>query len=133
MRPSHSRPSGAGQAARALHLPSKRFRTFARNGLATGLIAAERCLMFRVKGMDLIMDDTFRLDLADQDKDYIEGVFDAFREGARRRGRKLIEIRMRQAMFERLEMKSDWFRGVPVTITDTGFDGTIEVILGPLH
>ena len=83
--------------------------------------------------MDSIMDDTFRLDLADHDKAYIEEVFDAFLTGAPRRGRKLIEIRMRKAMFERLEMKERSFRGVPVIMADTGFDGTIEIILGPLH
>jgi hypothetical protein len=81
------------------------------------------------------MDDTFRLDLGEQDKEYIFEVLDAFLDDAHRDGRKLAEIRMRKGMLDRLELSPDTrsFRGVPITVCDTGFDGTIEVVLAPLR
>lgn len=83
------------------------------------------------------MDDTIRLDLADYEKSYIEEALSGFIEEAHRYGRKVIAIRMSKVMFERLEILSSpsggSFAGVPVVIADTGFEGTIEVILGPLH
>lgn len=83
------------------------------------------------------MDDTFRLDLAEYDKEYIHDVLSTFLGRAGDYGRRLIEIRMSKAMFDRLEIEKDAvgsrFRGVPVSVCDTGFEGTIEVILSPLH
>ena len=83
------------------------------------------------------MDDTFRLDLADCDKEYTQNVLDTFLEKAADHRRKLIEIRMSQAMADRLGIEdrraAGSFRGVPVAVCDTGFEGAIEVILGPIH
>ena len=83
------------------------------------------------------MDDVFRLDLEDFDKAYIDEVLDTFLARAEGYGRRLIEIRMSQAMFDRLEIRQKSaggsFRGVPVTVSDTGFEGTIEVVFAPLH
>jgi hypothetical protein len=83
------------------------------------------------------MDDTFRLDLADHDKEYIQNVLDTFFEMAADHGRKLIEIRMSKPMADRLGIEGrragGSFRGIPVAVGDTGFEETIEVILGPIH
>jgi hypothetical protein len=83
------------------------------------------------------MDDTFRLDLAHYDKPYIEEVLDTFIGDAHRYRRKVITIRMSQAMSERLgiEMSTSGsgFKGVSVEIDEIGLDGTIEVVLSPLH
>jgi hypothetical protein len=80
------------------------------------------------------MNDTFRLDLADYDKDYIEDVLDEFLENAPSYGRKLLEIRVSQAMFDKLEIKSgahgSFFKGIPVAIVGMPFDDTIEVVVG---
>lgn len=84
-----------------------------------------------------IMDDTFRLDLANYDREYIQEVRDTFFEGAANYGRKLTEIRMSKAMSDKLAIERGnagaFFRGVPVAVGDTGFEGTIEVILAPLN
>ncbi len=44
---------------------------------------------------------------------------------------------MSQAMADRLGIEdrraAGSFRGVPVAVCDTGFEGAIEVILGPIH
>lgn len=83
------------------------------------------------------MDDTFRLEVKDYDREYIQEVLGGFLEGAPRYGRKLVEIRMNKMMFDKLAIEEHAgggsFRGVPIIIADTGFEETIEVILGPLH
>ena len=80
-------------------------------------------------------DDTFRLDLSGKDREYIQDVLDTFLEDATRYRRKLIEIRMTKPMVIKLGIAEAHpsYRGVPVTVTDTGFQDTIEVVLGPLH
>lgn len=86
---------------------------------------------------DSDMGDTIRLDLEDFEKSYIEEALSGFIEEAHRYRRKVTAIRMSETMLKRLEMLSSpsggSFAGVPVVIADTGFEGTIEVILGPLH
>jgi hypothetical protein len=83
------------------------------------------------------MDDTFRLDLSDYGQEYVQDVLNSFFDGAANHGRKVIEIRMTEGMSEKLGIKDNpagrSFRGVPVKVGDTGFEGTIEVVLGPLH
>ena len=80
------------------------------------------------------MDDAFRLDLADYDKDYIVSVLDGFREEAPSYGRKLLEIRVSRAMFDKLEFEQEadggFFKGIPVVIVAMPFEDTIEVIVG---
>lgn len=80
-------------------------------------------------------DDTFRLDLTDKDEDYIREVLDTFRDDAHRYRRKLIEIRMTKPMAMKLGIaeSSPSYRDVPVVVANTGFEDTIEVLLGPLQ
>jgi hypothetical protein len=58
-------------------------------------------------------------------------------ENAQHFGRKLLEIRVSRAMFDRLGIEErapgSLFKGTPIVIVDTAFQGTIEVILGPLQ
>lgn len=81
-------------------------------------------------------DNVIRCDLEGYARAYIEEVLGTFIEGASAHGRRVSDIRMRRAMFERLEIERQGqeahFMGVPVTIADTGFDGTIEVQFVPL-
>lgn len=83
------------------------------------------------------MGDIFRLDLEDHDDLYILGVLGVFLEEAPNRGRRMVEIRMRKVLFDRLAFQENGghrtFRSVPVVVSDTGFDGTIEVVLAPLQ
>jgi hypothetical protein len=79
--------------------------------------------------------NVFRWDLEGYDKEYIEELIETFLQDATRYGRKLIEVRMRLAMLEILEIHDTHgahFRNVPIAVVDTGFDGTIELVLGPL-
>jgi hypothetical protein len=82
-------------------------------------------------------DDTIRCDLEGYDVDYIEDVLLGFMEGAPAHGRRLSEIRVTEVMLNRLRLEhresGTFFQGVPVVVTDTGFDGTIEVELSPTH
>jgi hypothetical protein len=80
--------------------------------------------------------DVFRMDLEGYDKAYVEEVIDTFRQDASKYRKKLVEIRMRKAMIGMLEAeksKAPAINGVPIVVTDTGFDGTIELVLGPLN
>jgi hypothetical protein len=80
-------------------------------------------------------DDLFRLDLAGYHKDFICDALTEFLEGAPKYGRVLIEIRTSRMMLDRLEIEngpgSAFFKGVLVKVCNTGFDETIEVVLGP--
>jgi hypothetical protein len=80
------------------------------------------------------MDDSFKLDLAGYDRAYIEEVLDGFLENAPSHGRKVLEVRMSQAMFDKLNLAADasgsFFKGVPVVIVATPFDSTVEVVVG---
>jgi hypothetical protein len=80
------------------------------------------------------MDDSFRLDLAGYDRAYIEEVLDGFIENAPSYGRKVLEVRMGQAMFDKLKLAADaggsFFKGVPVVIVATSFESTVEVVVG---
>jgi hypothetical protein len=81
------------------------------------------------------VDDTFRLDL--EGYEYIRGVLDGFLEVAPHHGRTVAEIRMRKVLFDRMAVQQEAdrgvFKGIPVVVADTGFDGTIEVVLTPLN
>jgi hypothetical protein len=81
--------------------------------------------------------DVFRLDLDGFDADYIEDVLGGFLNGAPSYGRRLIEIRMRHVMLDHLHMKDQglgiFFRSVPIIGADTGFDGTVEILLADAH
>jgi len=83
------------------------------------------------------VNDIFRLDLEGYDKEYVRETLDGFLEGAPRRQRMMVEIRVSQVMFDRMAFEEDAlgasYKGVPVLVADTGFDGTIEVVLGPLN
>jgi hypothetical protein len=85
----------------------------------------------------LNIDDTFSLDLADYERPYIEEVLDTFVEDAGSYGRKVLEIRMSKAMYQRLEIDTcppgGSFKGVPIALFENDYEGTIEVILGPLR
>ncbi len=75
------------------------------------------------------MDDVFRLDLSSKDKAYIDDVLNAFIDDAPSYGRRLIEIRVSKTMLQHLGFERT-FRGVPIAVADTGFEATIEIILG---
>ncbi len=80
--------------------------------------------------------DIFRWNLEGFDKGYIEELIEGFLETAGQYERKLIEIRMSPVMLKTLEIKSlpnIHFKGVPIVIADTGFDETIELVLGQLQ
>jgi hypothetical protein len=83
------------------------------------------------------VDDTFRLDLEGYNNEYIQSVLDGFLERAPRHGRKVAEIRMRKVLFDRMAVHEEAdrgiFKGVPVVVADTGFDGAIEVVPTPLN
>jgi hypothetical protein len=96
-----------------------------------------RCCGRNGREREAPVDDKLRLDLSDFDKDYIEEMLDTFLDNAGDRGRKLTEIRMSRPMSEMLGIEKTpegrAFRGVPVIVAEAGSDGTIEVILTPLH
>jgi hypothetical protein len=77
------------------------------------------------------MDDTFRLDLEGYDKEYIQDVLNGFLEGAPRRGRKMVEIRMSRVLLETMAF-ADSYKGVPILVAEIGPEGTVEVVLAPL-
>jgi hypothetical protein len=79
--------------------------------------------------------DTFRLDLSDKDKEYVQDVLDTFLGDACNYKRKLIEIRMSKSMRTKLDISeiSSSYTEVPVVVADTGFEDAIEVLLAPLH
>lgn len=80
------------------------------------------------------MDDIFRVDLAGYDEAYVEDVLDGFLQNAHRYGRKLLEIRVSESMFKRLEVENrvagGFFKGVPVVIVSIPFEESIEVVVG---
>lgn len=81
------------------------------------------------------MDDTIRLNLAGCDETFIHDALTGFLEQAAVHHRALVEIRVGRTMLDTL--KTDrlrdraFFQGVPVTVCDTGFAGTVEVVFGP--
>jgi len=77
------------------------------------------------------MDDVFRLDLSGYDGDYVRDVLEGFFAQADLRGKRLAGIKMSATMLANLGLgrgiADAFFRNVPVTIGDTGFESTIEV------
>lgn len=82
-------------------------------------------------------DDIIRCNLEGYDADYIEDVLLGFLASAPTHGRRLSEIRMREIMANKLRLErresGTFFQGVPVVVTDTGFDGTMEVEFSLTH
>jgi hypothetical protein len=83
------------------------------------------------------VNDAFRLDLADYDKDYILAVLQGFCERASDHHRRMIEIRMSQEMLAKLEIDPDCggflFRYVPIIVEEYELPDTVELLLAPLH
>jgi hypothetical protein len=83
------------------------------------------------------VNDAFRLDLADYDKDYILSVLDGFCERAGDHHRRMIEIRMSHEMLAKLEIAPDdggfLFRYVPIIVDESELPDTVELLLAPLH
>jgi hypothetical protein len=83
----------------------------------------------------MMMDDLIRMDLAGCDKAFIYDALTGFLEGASNYGRALVEIRMSRMMLDRLEIGDGrggfFFKGVLVTVRNTGFDETVEVVFEP--
>lgn len=79
--------------------------------------------------------DIFRLDLSDKDCEFIKDTLDGFCEGASQYRRKLVEIRGRRAMIDKLASQPQEgrpYKSVTIVVTDTGFDDTLEVVLAPI-
>ncbi|WP_400767290.1 hypothetical protein [Methylosinus sporium] len=80
------------------------------------------------------MTDVFRLDLSDKDCEFVKDTLDGFCQGASKYGRKLVEIRGRRAMIDRLASQPKEgrpYEDVEIVVADTGFDETLEVVLAP--
>ena len=73
-------------------------------------------------------DDTFRLDLSDQDAEFIRETLEGFLESSGHYARTVIEIRMGTAMRRKLGIEGARcsFRGIPIALVDLGAEGTVE-------
>jgi hypothetical protein len=83
------------------------------------------------------VNDAFRLDLADYDKDYILSVLDGFYERAGDHRRRMVEIRMSHEMVAKLEIEPACdgflFRHVPIVVEESELPDTVELLLASLH